>query len=161
MSNITCIGIDPGGSGAMAIIKGDKIKTIPFSKKAYDQELRKYKGLGLKKVRCVLELVHSMPGQGVKSTFSFGRNFGYIIGLLEANDIKYSLVSPISWKTYYHLIGKGKQASIDLVHKKFPKANLKRTNRRDNDDHNIAEAVLFAEYAKHLSIEDFHVKNQL
>lgn len=150
------IGIDPGKFGGLAIIDGKKIITVPYSKKEYNKTLEKYANLSVSECRCVVEDVHSMPNQGVKSTFSFGRNFGYIIGLLEGYNINYCLVSPLKWKNFYNLTGKGKQASIDVVHKKFLTANLKRTNRSKDDDHNLAEAVLIANYGISLEEEDFN-----
>ena len=150
------IGIDPGKFGALAIINGNKVETVPYNKKVYSKTLEKYANLPLSKCRCVVEHVHSMPNQGVKSTFNFGRNFGYIIGLLEGYNIKYHLVASLKWKNFYNLTGKGKQASIDLVHKKFITANLRKTNRSKGDDHNLAEAVLLANYGKSLSEGDFN-----
>ena len=56
-----------------------------------------------------MERVHSFPNQGVKSTFSFGENFGTWKGLLAATDIEYSLVQPKKWMSFYGELPKEKQ----------------------------------------------------
>lgn len=148
MKDIVYIGIDPGKEGAMAIINKKTVIIIPFNEEEYKKALQRYSKNN--KCVCIVENVHSMPGQGVKSTFNFGKNFGYILGLLDSLDIPYKLVAPLKWKNFYKLTGKPKQASIDLVHKKFKNINLKRTPRKINDDDNIAEAILLAEYGKNI-----------
>jgi hypothetical protein len=47
---------------------------------------------------CILEKVHSMPGQGVSSTFTFGENFGTLKGVLRALRIPTVLVNPKEWQ---------------------------------------------------------------
>lgn len=46
---------------------------------------------------CMLEKVHSMPGQGVSSTFKFGQNYGWIKGMLDAIGIPYLEQPPTQW----------------------------------------------------------------
>lgn len=83
------IGIDPGKSGALALIYSETIDppvVIQFSAEAYRSVLLHAHGrksaLG-EEVKCCLEHVTAMPKQGVTSMFNFGQNFGYIKGLLE------------------------------------------------------------------------------
>jgi crossover junction endodeoxyribonuclease RuvC len=45
-----------------------------------------------------VEQVGAMPGQGVSSTFSFGRAFGTIIGVSAATGTPYTLVAAVKWK---------------------------------------------------------------
>jgi crossover junction endodeoxyribonuclease RuvC len=47
---------------------------------------------------CFIESVHAMPGQGVSSCFNFGKSLGIIIGVIAANFIPMTLVSPGTWK---------------------------------------------------------------
>ena len=49
----------------------------------------------------VVEEVHSMPNQGVKSMFSFGRVYGEILGALQAFRIPYRGVKPLRWQEAY------------------------------------------------------------
>ena len=48
-------------------------------------------------VECLVEDVHAMPGQGVTSMFSFGRNLGTILGVLAALKIPYRMETPQKW----------------------------------------------------------------
>ena len=86
---MTYIGIDPGKDGALAvIIDSGKASIVPFDQDAYRLVLRQFcMQARMAQTRAVLEHVGAMPGQGVTSMFSFGENFGYIKGLLEAFEI--------------------------------------------------------------------------
>jgi len=140
---MTHIGIDPGKKGAMAIMTGDSIITIPFDEKAYITALREFN----LNVRCVLEHVGAMPGQGVTSMFSFGQNFGFIQGVLQSFDIPYELVRPQKWKKEFSITS-DKNSSIQVAHRLFPNTDLRRTDKCRTDDDGIAEALLMAEYAR-------------
>ncbi len=97
---------------------------------------------------CVLEKVHSMPQQGVKSTFNFGTSFGYIKGVLEAFGIPYQEVPPQAWKKEFNLIGTDKKASIACAKRLFPNVNLLPTERSRVESDGMAESLLMAEYAR-------------
>lgn len=139
------IGIDPGKNGALAIMENDSVTVIPFDEKNYKFELSCVR---LSKCICAIEKVGAMPGQGVTSMFNFGKNFGFITGLLEAYEIPYQEVSPQSWKREYGLIGKGKEQSIEVCRKLFPNVNLRQSLRSRADNDGMAEALLIAEYAR-------------
>ena len=47
---------------------------------------------------CYIESVHAMPGQGVSSCFNFGKSLGIIIGVVAANFIPMTLITPQEWK---------------------------------------------------------------
>jgi hypothetical protein len=49
-------------------------------------------------VFALLEKVHSMPRQGVRSTFAFGKNYGFVTGLLTAFRIPLTLMTPQEWQ---------------------------------------------------------------
>ena len=95
------VGIDPGKSGAMAILfPNGSIETIPFGMVNYVDAIR---GLADYPVKCCLEKVGAMPGQGVVSMFNFGHNLGFIEGVLQSNSIPYQLVPPQTWKKEFSL----------------------------------------------------------
>jgi hypothetical protein len=120
MNQDVTIGIDPGLDGAIAIIDGRTdvrpselfketgraivIHDVPaFAAKtgrSYDIQamlgiLRPYDGEG---ARVFLEKVHSMPDQGVASSFTFGVGFGIWQGILAALGMQHTLVTPQRWK---------------------------------------------------------------
>lgn len=141
------IGIDPGKSGACAIIfETGAVHIIPFDEREYAEELR-YVHLSGEACVCALERVNAMPGQGVTSMFSFGTNYGFIQGLLTANEIPYELVLPRKWKAEFGLTG-DKQSSVEVAQRLFPKVKLLRTDRCRKPDDGMAEALLLAEYAR-------------
>lgn len=94
----------------------------------------------------VLEHVGAMPGQGVTSMFSFGENFGYLKGLLEAFEIPYELVRPQRWKKEFGISGKNQ--SVEVCKRLFPGVSLRRTERCKKDHDGMAEALLMAEFAR-------------
>lgn len=154
------IGIDPGQTGAMAVIVTDIAgspagfnypKTVVFD---YDDGnalsfLQEWTSPNRIWQAC-LEKVHSMPKQGVSSSFKFGTNFGIWIGRLEALGIPYDFVTPQKWqKVMFDSMTKGdrKAMSLDRARRLFPDMSdvLKRKK-----DHNRAEALLIAEYCRRI-----------
>ena len=138
------IGIDPGKSGAMAVIDRATTILVPFAEEDYINCL---KLLPSQITRACLEHVTAMPKQGVTSMFNFGQNFGYIKGLLEAFGIPYELVRPQKWKKEFSITGE-KNSSVEVCKRLFPGVSLLRTEKCRKDDDNMAEALLLAEYAR-------------
>ena len=145
---MTYIGIDPGKDGALAvIIDSGKASIVPFDQDAYRLVLRQFcMQARMAQTRAVLEHDGAMPGQGVTSMFSFGENFGYIKGLLEAFEIPYELVRPQRWKKEFGISGKNQ--SVEVCKRLFPGVSLRRTERCKKDHDGMAEALLMAEYAR-------------
>jgi crossover junction endodeoxyribonuclease RuvC len=87
-----------------------------------------------------LEAVHSMPGQGVASSFKFGRGYGFLRGVITA--LKYPLhdVSPQKWQKALGCMSRGdKNVTKQMAQQLFP--GLKIT-------HSIADALLIMEYGR-------------
>lgn len=141
---MTYIGIDPGKSGALCVISEDGTVAVSFDREAYTELLAGVDGTN---AVCCLEKVGAMPGQGVTSMFSFGENFGFIQGVLEAYHIPYELVRPQKWKKEFSITA-DKNTAIDVCKRLLPSLNLKKTERCKKDDDGIAEAALMAVYAK-------------
>lgn len=137
------IGIDPGRSGALAIIDDTGVYLFAFDEEKYIEALKKVPARAV----CCLEHVHSMPKQGVTSSFNFGLNFGWIQGVLQALGIRYELVQPQKWKKEFS-VTRDKNTSIEVCKKLFPDVSLKRTENCKKDDDGFAEALLMAEYAR-------------
>lgn len=140
------IGIDPGKDGAMALLWNNE--TIPeiwtFEPDTYKGVFSRWQGDAMK---CCLERVGSMPGQGVTSMFKFGENFGFIQGLLTAYAIPYELVTPQKWKKEFQITG-DKNSSIAVCKRLFPDVSLRKSGRCRKDHDGMAEALLMAEYAR-------------
>lgn len=108
----TIVGIDPGLTGAVAIHWPDRHITIEDTpvtqvKKAGGKIGTEYlpremanilQGLTPPGVQIYIEKVHSMPKQGVASTFTFGKGFGIWIGIIAAFGLPVTFVTPQAWK---------------------------------------------------------------
>lgn len=143
------IGIDPGKTGAIAVMDDDGILCLEqFNVDKYVDVLS-YVGqsTSAKDIKVCLEKVGAMPGQGVVSMFNFGHNLGVIEGILSALRIPYQLVPPQTWKKEFSLTG-DKAKSIEVCKKLFPWVDLRATERSRKPSDGLAEALLMAEYAR-------------
>lgn len=139
------IGIDPGKSGALAILdEQGAVRAVPFEELRYLNELT-----AAAEHRCFacVEKVGAMPGQGVTSMFTFGHNLGWIEGVLRALAVPYQLVPPRTWKKEFSLNG-SKEASVSVCRRLFPALDLLPTPRCRRPSDGMAEAALMAEYAR-------------
>lgn len=141
---MTYIGIDPGKSGALAMIDGDIAFAIPFDETKYIAELQT---VDPRQAAACLEYVHAMPNQGTRSMFSFGQNYGWLQGVLTVLRIPYELVAPRKWKGAFSVTG-DKNSSIAVCKRLFPSVNLLKTERCRTAHDGMAEALLMAEYAR-------------
>jgi len=152
---ITFVGIDPGLTGAVAVLFGEKAEVydIPTIKKG--DGAVKYEidpaGLGRvlrfgivdsDKVVAALERVNSMPGQASSSTFSLGDSFGVCRAVLSLTNLPLTYVTPMAWKKYFKLT-KDKEEARALAIKRYPQVELHLKKHIDR-----AEALLIATYLK-------------
>lgn len=100
----------------------------------------------------VVEQVHSMPHQGVASTFSFGTNYGMIIGMLETLGIPFTTVTPGKWQKFIcEAVDKAdntKQMHYNAARRLFPNIDFRRSERCRIYDDNKVDATLICEYGK-------------
>jgi len=142
------VGIDPGFSGAIAIIDDEgvihELLDMPILKVGKRNELCEVE------IKNLLEEAHaehvyieksqSMPGQGISSTFRYGASWGIIRGICVGLEIPYTLVHPKTWKkAMMPDMGKEKGASILRVGQLYPELKLTRKK-----DHGMADALLLA-----------------
>lgn len=112
------IGIDPGKNGGIAFIPSTKDiepKAVKCPETPHEMaEIIKMAHLIAKdhkeKTFAVLEKVHSMPKQGVVSTFSFGMNYGMWKGILASHKIPWIDVTPHKWQKFYGAMPKEKKS---------------------------------------------------
>lgn len=134
------IGIDPGKTGAVAILddKGKYFDVLDFDDPRLLETLTE---LSPVLNFAFLEKVHSMPGQGVVSTFSFGENFGWWQGVLGAIGVPYVFVRPQDWMKRFSLqkSSPSDKPGLEVARKLFPEAPLSLKKH-----HNRADALLIA-----------------
>lgn len=90
----------------------------------------------------VVENVHSMPKQGVSSTFKFGVGVGTIHGVTGALRLPMTLVAPTTWKGFHHLNSE-KEKARELAKRKWPHLHDRLDRKKDA---NRAEALLIGEW---------------
>lgn len=125
------IGIDPGASGALVALDEHhepiEWMRMPVMKEgsatrvnalAVAEFIRNLPG---EHIRAYVESVHSMPKQGVTSSFNFGHSAGVISGILAALEIPTLMVTPQRWKKRAVLIGTNKDAARSKAIQKWPK----------------------------------------
>lgn len=125
----TIVGIDPGLTGAIAVIAntGEIIElcdmptmTAEFGK---GNVVNPY-GVAsiIKRVKpkiAYIERVGARPGQGVSSMFKFGAALGILQGVVAANNISTEYVTPQAWKKFFGLIGQPKDAARTLCQGRY------------------------------------------
>lgn len=144
------IGIDPGNTGAVAFLDGDKLVTVhdmPLMANGKKQQVNAYelnRILGIfygDPTDVVIEKVGAMPGQGVSSMFNFGMGFGVLQGVAAGRGFPIHLVTPQSWKKHFSLIGKDKDNARTVAQQLYPDAPLGRKK-----DVGRADAILIARF---------------
>ena len=148
------IGIDPGQTGSLAIIKDGQVVELhdmPVSQRLHGTgqqvnaaELASIL-LGRSDATVYLEAVHAMPGQGISSTFRFGESLGVVLGVCGALQLPIRWQSPTQWKKAAGLTKKEKDAARTLAMQLHPEVadmlSLKKHVGR-------ADAILIAEFGQ-------------
>jgi crossover junction endodeoxyribonuclease RuvC len=169
MDKFFYIGIDPGQSGAIAVIDsqnniiqlkdwpGDEIqaaKIVQATKKVVREEKMNLVG--------AIEYCHAMPKQGVSSMFKFGTNYGIWMGvssmfkfgtnygiwmgILAALDIPFYVVTPAKWQKGVIKKAQDKKPALAAAARIFPKAEL--YGPRGGGKDGRADALLIAYWCK-------------
>ena len=103
------IGIDPGFTGAIAVIPRDaddcqSVYDIPILKLGRVTEINRAALLDILRPMsrgasiAAIERAQSMPKQGVRSVFSYGCGYGILLGTLASLAIPHYIVPPSVWK---------------------------------------------------------------
>ena len=150
------IGIDPGLSGAIAVLENNKvikIFDIPVMSegKKNKRQLNSALLVNLLKeniqkdedVTVVVEQVNAMPGQGVTSMFNFGQTFGALKGICAALELPIFFVRPSKWKKHFELINSSKDASRTKAIEMYPKLSSQLSKKKDV---NKSDAILIAKF---------------
>tara|TARA_B100000941_G_C28426108_1_gene511565 strand:- start:298 stop:789 length:492 start_codon:yes stop_codon:yes gene_type:complete len=150
------VGIDPGLSGAIAILENKKVLSlfdmpIMAEGKKNKRQLNSAQLVNIIKesvnlndeIAVVVEQVNAMPGQGVTSMFNFGQTFGAIKGVCAALDLPIFFVRPSKWKRYFELINSSKDSSRTKVIEMYPSLSNQLAKKKDV---NKSDAILIARF---------------
>ena len=158
------IGIDPGLSGAIAVLHNKKVinmydMPVMAEGKKNKRQLNSSQLVNIIKENInededtivVVEQVNAMPGQGVTSMFNFGQTFGAIKGVCAALRLPIFFVRPSKWKKHFELINSSKDASRTKVIEMYPTLSSQLAKKRDV---NKSDAVLIAKFYFETKLKD-------
>ena len=138
----TNIGIDPGASGAIAWIDSEGAHSSNLKnmteRDVFDllTEIR----INATEVKAIIEAVHSMPGQGVASSFKFGMSYGGLRMALIGACIPFETITPAKWQGTMKCRTKGdKNVTKKRAQELFPALKITHAN---------ADALLLAELCR-------------
>lgn len=98
------VGIDPGATGGVFRLETDdsgkvvRCKMMTCSSSDMDTVAVIQQQIGKGVDRVIVEQVASFPGQGVSSTFTFGKRYGVILGVLHSLGCNPILVRSQKWQ---------------------------------------------------------------
>ena len=160
------VGIDPGLSGAIAILENKKVLSlfdmpIMAEGKKNKRQLNSAQLVNIIKesvnlndeIAVVVEQVNAMPGQGVTSMFNFGQTFGAIKGVCAALDLPIFFVRPSKWKKYFELINASKDSSRTKAIEMYPSLSNQLSKKKDV---NKSDAILIARYFNETRLKDIN-----
>ncbi len=132
------IGIDPGARGAVVLLTDAHASgfVLPTSTAGLDgrqlvvelmelTDALKHEPVPLPLV--IVERAQSFPGQGIASAFKYGRDYGKILGILDALGWPYETVPPAQW--HRQIVGgdpsEGKARAAAVVAARLPDLELR------------------------------------
>jgi hypothetical protein len=163
-----CIGIDPGKTGAVALVENPWDGTRPKEPRVVDTPVLvtgekgklAYDPQGMRAilvdmiggepdVLVVLETQQAMPKQGLSSTFTTGMGYGLWIGLLAGLQIPYRTVRPDAWKKVL-MAGQPRtaQACVEVALRYYPRVRDLLVGPRGGLKDGRADALLLAHFVK-------------
>ena len=158
------IGIDPGLSGAIAVLEDKKVlgifdMPVMAEGKKNKRQLNSAQLVNVIKsninqdeeISVVVEQVNAMPGQGVTSMFNFGQTFGAIKGVCAALKLPIYFVRPSKWKKHFELINSSKDSSRTKVIEMYPTLSDQLAKKKDV---NKSDAILIARFFSETGFKD-------
>lgn len=154
------IGIDPGQNGGLvALFSSGKIDAVPMpqTERGIWEWFSEFNDLVVpRQLTAVIEKVHSMPDQGVASSFKFGIGYGYLRMALIAAGIPFEEVDPRAWQKGVGIPPKKKEESkpqwknrlLALAQQLHPSLELWREKKAKGRQLAVADALLIATYCK-------------
>lgn len=146
------VGADPGLTGGIVAIRdGIEITSMEVMPRLGDAIGVRSIGRMLSELapdHVFIEQVHSMPRQGVSSSFKFGRVYGQLEGVVGALGLTYTLVTPQRWQKLMHAgcsHENPKERSAMAVARLFPRVDFT-IGRAQKPHSGLVDAALIALY---------------
>ena len=140
------IGIDPGKSGGITMIEGEKIESYKCPDRTIDMAIIFESLLGSNpgNVKLLMEKVWARPNNAVRSAFTYGVNSGQWLGISASLEIHMYTVLPSQWMTAI-----GCKKGMDYAdRKRWLKEKAKELYPNCKVTLYTADSILIAHYAK-------------
>lgn len=139
------LGIDPGKNGGLAVINACthevvEVVSMPETLADISDFIERHKDC----TSAYIEIVHSMPKQGVSSTFTFGQFYGYVQMAVTCHKIRCINVLPTKWQGALSI--KAKKGEGYEAHKRRLKGKAQQLFPKTKVTLKNADALLIAEY---------------
>lgn len=155
------IGIDPGRNGGIVGLTNGRINVIdkmpqqPTDLWGYFIDVLGIPMIGKENINVFIEDVHSMPTDGVRAAFSFGRHLGHLDMLISRYDLDVTRVIPTKWMDHYKIKRDKEESRYNYKKRLVEEAKrLAPLSHRDKINLQTADAYLIARYGWQL------IKNQ-
>jgi hypothetical protein len=139
-------GVDPGKSGAVAIVEDGKIVEMALLVDVIPRSWFERYGCSLVWV----EHAQSFPRQGIASAFNYGRDFGYLLGSLAGSGIFYHLIRSAAWTSKIHAMSPKmddpKDRSLWCAKHIWPEQTFLATDKSKKPHDGLIDAALIAYY---------------
>lgn len=143
------IAIDPGASGGIAFQHADQPVTAYSMPPTEGDVLHLIRELTPQPSRCIafVESVSGFVGKAQPGSraFTFGRGFGFLLGLLQERGVRLELVLPRRWQTHFNL-GTASACASPGVWKRKLKAEAQRRFPAVKVTLGTADALLLLDY---------------
>lgn len=155
-STMIYIGIDPGQAGGLVAVKCGKIDYCSMPETERDIWSLLCDWGSENSHYAVIEKVHSMPDQGVASSFKFGFGYGGLRMALIAAGIPFEEVDPRTWQKALGVAPKKKEETkpqfklrlLKLAQQLYPSLPLWSEKKAKGRMLAVADALLLAEFCK-------------
>lgn len=150
------LGIDPGKAGGFAAWDGSTTKAIPYPDTEGDtlQAIIDFGSEGGERV-AVVESQQGVVGPNIRvssaSMFTFGRGYGFLLGVLQTLNWQLHLVRPMAWQKALAL-GTKKSHGGNTPWKNHLKAHAQRLYPDLKVTLKTADALLILEYARRMRL---------
>ena len=142
------LGIDPGQSGGIALVSSDKnawaVKMPDTEANIWDVICEYCDRASM----ALIEKVHSMPKQGVASSFKFGGGYGGLRMAMVAAGIPFDEVTPQKWQKALGIVARNTKTESKSDHKKKMLAKAQQLFPGIKVTLATADALLIAEYCR-------------
>ena len=156
MSPMKIVGIDPGACGGISSISTDQKDlsycAMPVIGKEID--VNTIVNFLMQDAPQMVYIEHSQAihKMSARSMFSFGKNFGILIGIVSAMKLPFCLVKPKVWQKAMFVgtdtSDKPKSRAACAAYRLFPEHDFKASQRCKKEHDGIVDATLIAEYGR-------------